>query len=174
MADYTNLKDRASEIRTEVKIGANTAQRVGYLLEQLVSAIEANTDAIDTNTEEISKRKILKHYQETDDQVGISVTDDNGKFAQLIVSKDGIFLQRLSGKGAQDIILDDNALSVSSDMPIDLSGNVIKLDGTIPNLLEHIKKTTPVAVEKFVMEAMQNNGTWDKFMAENPLIYVAE
>lgn len=174
MADYTNLKDRASEIRTEVKIGANTSQRVGYLLEQLVSAIEANKDAIDTNTEEISKRKILKHYQETDDQVGISVTDDNGNFAQLLVRKDGIFLQRLSGKGAQDIILDDNALSVSSDMPIDLSGNVIKLDGTIPNLLEHIKKITPVPVEKLVMEAMQNNGTWDKFMAENPLIYVAQ
>ena len=174
MADYTELYNRASEVRTEVKIGANTAQRVGYLLEQLVRAIEANTDAIDTNTEEINKREVLKHYQETDDQVGISVTDDNGNFAQLIISKDGIFLQRLSDKGAQDIILTDNALSVSSDMPIDLSGNVIKLDGTVTDLLKHIKDITPVAVEKFVMEAMQNNGTWDKFMADNPLIYVAE
>lgn len=37
-----------------------------------------------------------------------------------------------------------------------------------------LKELIPVAVEKFVMEAMQNNGEWDDFMAENPLIYVAE
>ena len=160
MADLETLRMLAIGIRDEVKLGANTAWRVGNVLEKLVEALEAKKD--------------LKHYHESDEQVGISITDDNGNFAQLVINKQGIFLQRISDNAIQDIIMSDNGLSVSSDVPIDLSGNTIKIATDIPDLLKHIKNITPVAVEKFVMEAMQNNGTWDKFMAENPLIYVAE
>lgn len=41
MADYSELKCKAQEIRNEVKAGANTANRVGLALEELVNALEA-------------------------------------------------------------------------------------------------------------------------------------
>ena len=41
MADYSDLKRRAQEIRDEVKAGANTANRVGLALEETVKALEA-------------------------------------------------------------------------------------------------------------------------------------
>ena len=41
MADYSELKRKAQEIRYEVKAGANTASRVGLALEETVKALEA-------------------------------------------------------------------------------------------------------------------------------------
>lgn len=41
MADYSELKRKAQEIRDEVKAGANTANRVGLALEETVNALEA-------------------------------------------------------------------------------------------------------------------------------------
>ena len=41
MADYSELKRKAQEIRDEVKAGANTANRVGLALEDTVKALEA-------------------------------------------------------------------------------------------------------------------------------------
>lgn len=41
MADYSELKRRAQEIKDEVKAGANTANRVGLALEETVKALEA-------------------------------------------------------------------------------------------------------------------------------------
>jgi hypothetical protein len=41
MADYSELKRKAQEIRNEVKAGANTASRVGLAIEELVNALEA-------------------------------------------------------------------------------------------------------------------------------------
>ena len=41
MADYSELKRKAQEIRNEVKAGANTANRVGLAIEELVNALEA-------------------------------------------------------------------------------------------------------------------------------------
>lgn len=41
MADYSELKRKAQEIRGEVKAGANTASRVGLALEDTVMALEA-------------------------------------------------------------------------------------------------------------------------------------
>lgn len=41
MADYSELKRKAQEIRDEVKAGANTASRVGLALEETVKALEA-------------------------------------------------------------------------------------------------------------------------------------
>lgn len=41
MADYSELKRKAQEIRDEVKAGANTANRVGLALEEAVNALEA-------------------------------------------------------------------------------------------------------------------------------------
>lgn len=40
MADYSELKRKAQEIRDEVKAGANTANRVGLALEETVNALE--------------------------------------------------------------------------------------------------------------------------------------
>lgn len=56
MADYSELKRKAQEIRDEVKAGANTAARVGTVLEGIVDALEAqaNQDAnIQESIEEI-------------------------------------------------------------------------------------------------------------------------
>lgn len=41
MADYSELKRKAHEIKDEVKAGANTANRVGLALEETVKALEA-------------------------------------------------------------------------------------------------------------------------------------
>lgn len=56
MAHYDDLKNKAQEVRNEVKAGANTATRVGTVLEGIVDALEAqaNQDAnIQESIEEI-------------------------------------------------------------------------------------------------------------------------
>lgn len=40
MANLYALKEMAQEVRNEVKIGANTASRIGYLLEEIVTALQ--------------------------------------------------------------------------------------------------------------------------------------
>lgn len=43
MADYSELKRKAQEIRDEVKAGANTASRVGIAIEETINALEAES-----------------------------------------------------------------------------------------------------------------------------------
>lgn len=131
MADLETLRMLAIGIRDEKKVGANTAWRVGNVLEKLVEALEAKKD--------------LKHYHESDEQVGISITDDKGNFAKLVINEQGIFLQRISDNAVQDITMSDYGVSVASDVPIDLSASTIKIATDIPDLLKHIKNITPTA-----------------------------
>lgn len=51
MADYSELKRKAQEVRNEVKAGANTATRVGTVLEGIVDALEAQANQ-DANIQE--------------------------------------------------------------------------------------------------------------------------
>lgn len=80
MADYTNLKDRASEIRTEVKAGANTAQRVGYLLEQIVAALEGNDS---NNVLKEVKNLLPKMYSEDVDADTVLIETADGAYIKL-------------------------------------------------------------------------------------------
>lgn len=84
MADYTNLKDRASEIRTEVKVGANTAQRVGYLLEQIVAALEGNDS---NNVLEEVKNLLPKMYSEDVDADTVLIETADGAYIKLVGEK---------------------------------------------------------------------------------------
>lgn len=51
MAHYDDLKNKAQEVRNEVKAGANTATRVGTVLEGIVDALEAQANQ-DANIQE--------------------------------------------------------------------------------------------------------------------------
>ena len=84
MADYTNLKDRASEIRTEVKVGANTAQRVGYLLEQIVAALEGNDS---NNVLKEVKNLLPKMYSEDVDADTVLIETADGAYIKLVGEK---------------------------------------------------------------------------------------
>lgn len=84
MADYTNLKDRASEIRTEVKVGANTAQRVGYLLEQIVAALEGNDN---NNVLKEVKNLLPKMYSEDVDADTVLIETADGACIKLVGEK---------------------------------------------------------------------------------------
>jgi predicted nuclease with TOPRIM domain len=68
MADYSELKRKAQEIRDEVKAGANTANRVGVAMEETVNAIvNIDNELADTqnktrdNTANISKLQNSLH-----------------------------------------------------------------------------------------------------------------
>lgn len=53
MADYSELKRKAQEIRDEVKAGANTASRVGLALEETVKALEAENKRAEQAEEDL-------------------------------------------------------------------------------------------------------------------------
>lgn len=84
MADYSNLKERASEIRNEVKTGANTAQRVGYLLEQIVAALEGNDS---NNVLKEVKNLLPKMYSEDVDADVVLIETADGAYIKLAGEK---------------------------------------------------------------------------------------
>lgn len=70
MADYSELKRKAQEIRDEVKAGANTANRVGLALEDTVNALEAENQRAEQA--EVSLENAVQMLQdETEDLPGI-------------------------------------------------------------------------------------------------------
>lgn len=66
MADYSELKRRAQEIKDEVKAGANTANRVGLALEETVKALEAENKRAE-QAEESLENAIQRLQDETED-----------------------------------------------------------------------------------------------------------
>lgn len=96
MADYSILKERATEVRTEVKAGANTAQRVGYLLEQIVAALEENDSA--TVIEEI-KKLLPKMYSEDTASDTVLISTQEGAYIML----NGKVLEVCSGTSVADV-----------------------------------------------------------------------
>lgn len=66
MADYSELKRKALEIRDEVKAGANTANRVGLALEETVKALEAENKRAE-QAEENLENAVQLLQDETED-----------------------------------------------------------------------------------------------------------
>ena len=66
MADYSELKRRAQEIKDEVKAGANTANRVGLALEETVKALEAENKRAE-QAEESLENAVQMLQDETED-----------------------------------------------------------------------------------------------------------
>lgn len=62
MTDYSELKRKAQEIRNEVKAGANTANRVGLAIEELVNALEAENQR--TEQAEVSLGNAVQALQD--------------------------------------------------------------------------------------------------------------
>lgn len=84
MADYSELKRKAQEIRNEVKAGANTANRVGLAIEELVNALEAENQR--AQGAEAGKQDALHKYQEVDSQTTIqSPVLSDGYYSTLIL-----------------------------------------------------------------------------------------
>lgn len=84
MADYSELKRKAQEIRNEVKAGANTANRVGLAIEELVNALEAENQR--AQGAEAGKQNTLQKYQEADSQTTIqSPVLSDGYYSTLIL-----------------------------------------------------------------------------------------
>ena len=66
MADYSELKRRAQEIRDEVKAGANTANRVGVAMEGIVNALEEENQRAE-QAEESLENSVQLLQDETED-----------------------------------------------------------------------------------------------------------
>lgn len=66
MADYSELKRKAQEIKDEVKAGANTANRVGLALEETVKALEAENKRAE-QAEESLENSVQMLQDETED-----------------------------------------------------------------------------------------------------------
>ena len=73
MADYSELKRKAQEIKDEVKAGANTANRVGLALEETVKALEAENKRAE-QAEESLENAVQMLQDETEDLQ--SIRDD--------------------------------------------------------------------------------------------------
>ena len=73
MADYSELKRKAQEIKDEVKAGANTANRVGLALEETVKALEAENKRAE-QAEESLENAVQLLQDETEDLQ--SIRDD--------------------------------------------------------------------------------------------------
>lgn len=53
MAEYSELIRRAQEVRNEVKAGANTASRVGLVMEDTIKAVDNLDKVVARNKEEV-------------------------------------------------------------------------------------------------------------------------
>lgn len=73
MADYSELKRRAQEIKDEVKAGANTANRVGLALEETVKALEAENQRAEQA--EVSLENAVQMLQDETEDLQ-SIRDD--------------------------------------------------------------------------------------------------
>ena len=73
MADYSELKRKAQEIKDEVKAGANTANRVGLALEETAKALEAENKRAE-QAEESLENAVQMLQDETEDLQ--SIRDD--------------------------------------------------------------------------------------------------
>lgn len=107
MADYTSLKQQAQAIRDEVKIGANTANRVGVALEGIISAVEAENkrateaeDGLDT-----AKQKKLMRYFEQEDSAGIFYEKDETTNVSVQVSPRGAVMVYKHGNHIDRIVV---------------------------------------------------------------------
>lgn len=106
MVDYTNLKRLAQEIRSEVKVGANTANRVGVALEDIISAIEAeNQRATEAeNNLDTAKQKKLKKHFEGSTSAGISYEKDETTHASVQVSPSSALIYYKRGSHIDRIV----------------------------------------------------------------------
>ena len=109
MADYTSLKQQAQAIRDEVKIGANTANRVGVALEGIISAVEMeNQRATEAeNGLDTAKQKKLMRYFEQEDSAGISYEKDETTHVSVQVSPSQAIMEYKHGNHIDRIVVSD-------------------------------------------------------------------
>lgn len=123
MADYSNLKQRAQEVRNETKAGANTADRVGYLLEEIVKAIEA--EKLDTYHEDGTDAVSIAAQK----NILLNITSADGKkVSELYLSaEEAVALIRVvSSAGTSLFRVDGGALTIQ--LPTSISINVPSLN----------------------------------------------
>lgn len=126
MADYTTLKQKAQEVRNENKVGANTANRVGYVLEETVKAVEAEEQRA-RQAEAQSQSKLDLYHEEgteaasigTHDRVHIQgKTADNGKIVDLYISAEELLALLQVTKGDEYVSsIKINGKSVEINVP---------------------------------------------------------
>jgi hypothetical protein len=109
MADYTSLKQQAQAIRDEVKIGANTANRVGVALEGIINAVEAeNKRATEAeNGLNTAKQKKLMRYFEQEDSAGIFYEKDETTHVSVQVSPSGAMMVYKHGNHIDRIVVSE-------------------------------------------------------------------
>lgn len=123
MADYSNLKQKAQEVRNETKAGANTADRVGYLLEEIVKAIE--TEKLDTYHEDGTDAVSIAAQK----NILLNITSADGKkVSELYLSaEEAVALIRVvSSAGTSLFRVDGGALTIQ--LPTSISINVPSLN----------------------------------------------
>jgi hypothetical protein len=123
MADYSNLKQKAQEVRNETKAGANTADRVGYVLEEIVKAIEA--EKLDTYHEDGTDAVSIAAQK----NILLNITSADGKkVSELYLSaEEAVALIRVvSSAGTSLFRVDGGALTIQ--LPTSISINVPSLN----------------------------------------------
>lgn len=114
MADYSELKRKAQEIKDEVKAGANTANRVGLALEETVKALEAENQRAEQA--EVSLENAVQSLQ-----------DDTEDLPSIREQLETLVINDLTTGGA------DKALS--AEMGKTLSAELTELDTTLSNVV---------------------------------------
>lgn len=137
MADYSDLKRRAQEIRDEVKAGANTASRVGLAIEELVNALEAENQR--AQGAEAGKQDTLKNYREKDSQTSIkSPVLSGGYYSTLILQPEQAAVVHFvdpSGNGT-GVFLTDNTIEFYTNVYYGKTPLRIHADGSDSGRIE--------------------------------------
>lgn len=149
MADFSNLKQKAQEVRNETRAGANTADRVGYVLEETVKAIEAEEKRA-KEAESKAQEKIKLYHENgteaasigTHDRIQLNgTTPDGGKIVDFYVSAKELYaLLRVAsteGDYATSLRIDGRTITLTAPDSVALGtrtlnlGNVGSISGAV-------------------------------------------
>lgn len=143
MADYSNLKQKAQEVRNETKAGANTADRVGCVLEETVKAVEAEEQRArqaETTLQSIVQNRLQLYHENgteaasigTHDRIQLNgTTTDGEKIADFYISAKELYallrVASTSGDYATSIVIGNRAITLTAPDSVALGTRTLNL-----------------------------------------------
>lgn len=195
MAKFDALKEKAQQVRNEVQIGANTASRVGYVMEATIDALEdaviqseGNSDsfgtAIQMIQDEIEDLPSIRDNLDTLNSVKPEYyTEDKNAGLARLNAPDQVSISVGEDKSPPRVSINEELDEVYMTTRNNRS-NIRMTEGTMEiwaaDGIEFgtteikSKLLVPAAITQAEMETMQKNDTWEEFLADNPNVYVYE
>lgn len=202
MVELDALRQKAQQVRNEVQIGANTASRVGYVMEATIDAIEDVSAQSDNYKESLQSQvnangtAIQMIQDEIEDLPSIRDNLDtlNSLKPEYYTEYRDVGMARLNAP-------DQISMSVGEDIippGVSINESLDEVNMTTRNNRSSLRMTegtmevwaadgidfgttgikskalVPATITQTEMEEMQTDGTWATFLAENPNVYVYE